>query len=393
MTDDTMVAVPPATPTEPAAPAASAAPEGTPLRLTQARAPLDDAAEVLSTLDETGQQPIVVVPSHASRIRNELVIAGAIALGVAILLDVSVPLRSGILTVGVVLVVLGVFRAFLVPVPEGARAVLLRRGRFHATLGPGIHFVRPGITVSHIVTTRDTPFDAPAIEVPTHDDVRVRIDALLMFRIAAPERFVFAISAPDFDQVCQATCREAVRLLVRDKDTNAILDLGDADAEKLRVTIGQRLAPYGVDAVRIVLAHVTPPAPFVASREAQRLAGLQGAEEEALHALALQRQENREALTRDRIAAHRAEVELEADNEAARLQRLEATISAFPTAMRWDIESRRLDVARALAANPRALLQVGGGADVAGALLMQATSDGRPSVDNPGAARSGGQGS
>ena len=42
------------------------------------------------------------------------------------------------------------------------------------------------------------------------------------------------ISAPDFDQVCQATCQENVRLLVREKDSDEVLDLVAADNERLR---------------------------------------------------------------------------------------------------------------------------------------------------------------
>jgi regulator of protease activity HflC (stomatin/prohibitin superfamily) len=365
-------------------PAPTDAPESSALRLSQARAPLDDAGEVLGTVDAAGDQPIVVVPLRASRIRYDLVAGGVVGLVLALVLDVSLALRAALVAAGVVLLVLGILRAVVVPVPEGARAVLLRRGRFHTTLGPGVHVVRPGIAVSHVVTTRDTPFDAPRIEVPTRDDVRVLVDAMLLFRITSPERFVFTISAPDFDQVCLATCREAVRLLVRDKDSDAIHDLGTADAEWLREVIGERLESYGVEAVRVVLAHVMPPTAFVASREAKRLAGLQRAEEEELHALAQLRQANRETLTRERIAARRAEIELEADNEAVRLRRLESTIESFPVAMRWDVDSRRLDVARALAANPRALLHVGTDADVAGALLMQTTGDGRSGGDRAG---------
>ena len=37
--------------------------------------------------------------------------------------------------------------------------------------------------------------------------------------------------------------------------------------------------------------------------------------------------------------------------------------------MHWDVETMRLDVARSLAANTRAMVQVGPGADVAAALL------------------------
>jgi regulator of protease activity HflC (stomatin/prohibitin superfamily) len=277
--------------------------------------------------------------------------------------------------VAVALVVMGFIRALILSVPEGAQAVQLRRGRFLRTVGPGIHFVRPGIVVSHVVTTRDTPFDAPAIEVPTSDDVRINIDSLVTFRIVAPERFVFLISASDFDQVCQATCQEAIRMLVRGKESGDILDIGDKDTERLRDEIGLRLDPYGVEVVRVVLTHVMPPSQFVASHESRRLARLQRAEEAELHALALLREADREALARQQIRARREEIELEADNDAARLERLESTIRSYPAAMRWDVDSQRLDVARALAANTRAMLQVGTAADVAGALLMQTHPD------------------
>jgi regulator of protease activity HflC (stomatin/prohibitin superfamily) len=361
---------------EPAATAGSMAPGATGpvtpvLQLTQARAPLEDAAQVLGTADAEGRQPIVLIPSHATRIRNDFVLAGLVLLAIALVVDLAVPVRAALGTAAVGLVLLGVIRALFVSVPEGAKAVLLQRGRFLRTVGPGVHVVRPGIVVSHVVTTRDTPFDAPAIEVPTGDDVRVNVDSLITFRIVAPERFVFAISASDFDEVCQATSHEAIRLLVREKESSEVLDVGDPDAERLRDEIGMRLEPYGVEVVRVVLRQVMPPLQFIASHESRRLARLQRAEEEELHALALLRQADREALARQQIRARRDEIELEADNEATRLERLETTIRRYPAAMRWDVDSQRLDVARALAANTRAMLQVGTAADVAGALLMQ----------------------
>ena len=173
-------------------------------------------------------------------------------------------------------------------------------------------------------------------------------------------------------------------MLVRSKPSTGILDVSDKDAEHLRGGIGARLDPYGVEIVRVVLTHVIPPAQFVASHEARRLASLQRAEEEELHALQLLRQSDREELSRQKIRARREEIELEADNEAGRIERLEGLLRRYPAAMRWDVDADRLSVARALAANSRALLQVGTPADVAGALLMQTSPNGG-SAGDPGA--------
>ena len=351
------------------------------IQLTQVRVPLDEAAEALSTQDEAGRLPIVVLPNQAYRIRNGFVGAGLLLVLGGLVFDVTLPLRGGTLAAGALLVILGVFRAFMVPVPEGSRAVLLRRGRFHKTLGPGNHIVVPNIVVSHIVTTRETPFDAPAAEIPTRDDVRTSVDILMTFRIESPEKFVFTISAADFDQVCQATCQEVVRLLLRDKVADEVLDLGEADSERLRTGIGAALEPYGVVVVRVVVTHVMPPLEFMASRESRRLAGLQRAEEAEHHALALLRQSDQEELEQQRIKARERAIELEAANEVARLTRLEERLRAYPNAVHWDVETQRLDVARALAANTRAMVQVGSGSDVAASLLMHTLpEDGTPAM-------------
>jgi regulator of protease activity HflC (stomatin/prohibitin superfamily) len=344
-------------------------------QLTQVRVPLDEAGEAMATPDATGRLPIVVVPTHPLRIRNELVIAGALVLVAAFVFNFELVVRSAIIGAGVVLVILGVFQSFLVPVPMGTQAVLLRRGRFYKTVGPGTKIMPPWIPVSHIVTTRETPFDAPATSIPTRDNVRTSIDILLTFTITHPEKFVFTIAAPDFDQVCQATCQEAVRLLIRDRDSEQVLDMGGTENERLRTDIGAGLAQYGIEVVRVVLTHIVPPIEFQASREARRLATVQRAEQQERHALALIRQADEDELRRQEIAARKEAIELQAANEVTRLERLEQRLREYPNAISWDNESKRLEVAQALAGNTRAMVQVGPGADVAASLLMHTLPD------------------
>ena len=56
-------------------------------QLTQARVPLEDAAEAFATKDASGRIPIVLVPQHMNRIRNDIVLSavailvGGIAIG------------------------------------------------------------------------------------------------------------------------------------------------------------------------------------------------------------------------------------------------------------------------------------------------------------------------
>ena len=382
----------------PPPPADSPPPEAAPpyIQLTQARVPLDQADEAFGVPDATGRIPIVLLPSAPNRIRNSFLVAGLIVAVVGLILDMQLILRGGLLVVGVLLVFLGVFRSFIVPVPEGSKAILLRRGRIDRTIGPGNHIIPPWIAVSHLVTTREIPFDVPVTEVPTQEGLRVSVDVLLTFRITRPEQFVFAISAPDFDQVCQAAGQDALRMLIRSTTAEHVLDLAGTESAQLAATTGRALAGYGVQVERVVILHIRPPDEFMRSLEGRRIAAVQREEEVERHALEQRRQEDRETLERQRVEARRELIEIEAANEALRLERLQERLAAYPAASRYDLESARLDVAKALAGNTRAMLQVGSGGDIASALVMRDLDDEpdgvepvRPPLARPGLAGRG----
>jgi hypothetical protein len=83
-------------------------------------------------------------------------------------------------------------------------------------------------------------------------------------------------------------------------------------------------------------------------------------------------------------------VELEAQAEAIRLARLDERLRAFPEAVRFDVSLARLDVARALAGNSRAVLQIGSADDISQVLLVRdlwddvrAASNGQVSAELP----------
>jgi regulator of protease activity HflC (stomatin/prohibitin superfamily) len=369
---------PPASPSVAPVAVATLPPETSYLQLTQTRVDLDDAGEAFTVPDASGRLPIVVLPKQPFRIRNEFVIAGIIAIVVGLVFDLQLSVRGGVIGIGVLFVFLGVFQSFLVAVPEGARALLLRSGRYYRTVGAGRHIVPPWIVVSHVVTVREIPFSAVATDVPTRDDVRIDLDLLLTFTIAAPEKFVFAISAPDFDQVCMAACLDAIRSLIRGKASSDVLDVGAEDTAFLRTTVGAVLEPYGAEIQRVVITGVRPPVAFMASREARRLAAVQRDEQTDRHALEERLLADRESLERQRITAKRERIELEAANETLRLQHLQERLAAYPTAAAYDVAEARLAVARALAGNTRAMVQVGPGGDVADALIVQTLGDQPP---------------
>ena len=164
MADDPMTQLPPA-------PAAVAGPPAIDAQLTQVRVPLDRAAEAFAVPDASGRLPIVVLPDQPFRIRNEFVIVGAILIVVGFVLDLELPLRGGLLGLGVIAVFLGVFQSFIVGVPEGAQALLLKGGRYWRTVGAGRHIVPP---VDRGVAPGHDPRDPVRVGDPGHAHERRR---------------------------------------------------------------------------------------------------------------------------------------------------------------------------------------------------------------------------
>ncbi|MCY3296924.1 SPFH domain-containing protein, partial [Acinetobacter pittii] len=156
---------------------------------------LEDASEVFGSKDQSGRTPIVVVPKNQLRIRWGMVTFGVIlllfgtlgaGLGQVPLLDAFSWLGTIIAFLGIVLLALGFARSLFIQVPEGANALLARGGKHVSTVGPGLHIVPPWVIVSHLVTRKEIPYDAPVKEAPTRDNVRATVDTSITFMVTDP---------------------------------------------------------------------------------------------------------------------------------------------------------------------------------------------------------------
>jgi regulator of protease activity HflC (stomatin/prohibitin superfamily) len=361
-------------------------------QLTQVQVPLEDAADAFTMRDSSGRIPIIVIPKHLNRIRNEIILAalfvlafgtvGGIFINNTTMIAIAVP-------IGFVLLLLGVYRSFVVRIPEGVSALLMRGGRYVKTVGAGTHFVPPWVVISHLVTRREIPFDVPIVQAPTKDNVRANIDTLMTFRITDPYQFVYNISAGDFDQVFQAVCQDSLRLVVRNYEAIQVIDLTRNDLDEVVANLSADVEVYGVEITKINVTYAQPPNDFMFSLEQRQLAIIQQEEQEQKQALAKRRQRDEEDLAQQRVIAQvdrdretlkaeyqkeearRRVVELEAETEDLRLSKMQERMQKYPEAVQFDVETRELDIAQALAGNSRAILQIGSASDIVRSLLVR----------------------
>ena len=214
------------------------------------------------------------------------------------------------------------------------------------------------------MTRRTIPFDVPVSQALTRDNVRVSIDILLTFSITDPYKFVFNISADDFDKVLQASCQDALRTLIRGLTAEEVVNLQRKDTQELCSTIGQDVEPYGVTVHNIVVTFAQPPVEFIQSQEARQLAVVQQVAEEEQQRLALLRQKDAAELAHQKVLS-------DSETETLRLEQLQEQLKNFPAASQYDLQRARIQVAQALASNTRAMLQVGRVDDIAQTLIMR----------------------
>ena len=348
-------------------------------QLTSVRVPLDQAADALVSPDASGRTPIVVLTRRQNRISNGSLLIAVVILAGGILWGVlagNFLLISAAIPLSLVFFVLAIFRSFLVRIPEGAYGLLQQRGKYLRTIESGTQILPPWIVVSHLVTRRIIPFDVPVQEAPTQDNVRSTVQALVTFTISDAYRFVYSISASDFDQ--------------RQISSDEVNNLTRRDTSELRDALSNASEPYGVKMVKVNIIYAHPPVDFVRSQEARQLAMLQQAEQAEQQALLQRKQTDGETLARQAVIARvgrerdelqvqvqkaeirRRVVELEAQAEELRISKLQERLNSYPRAAEWEWQGEQLEVVRGLASNTHAVVQMGGGStDLAQAFSLR----------------------
>ena len=140
---------------------------------------------------------------------------------------------------------------------EYERAVVFRLGRMVGARGPGLTYVIPGIEKMVRMDLRTVTMDIPPQDVITRDNVSVKVNAVLYFRVLEPnkavrevENYLFATS-----QLAQVTLRsvcgqgELDELLAeREKINTRIQDILDKQTD-----------PWGIKVVLVELKHIDLP--------------------------------------------------------------------------------------------------------------------------------------
>ena len=166
----------------------------------------------------------------------------------------TIPLSAIVLLILIIIVILA---AAIKIVREYERGVIFRLGRLLGAKGPGIFFIIPIFDNMIKIDLREHVLDVPAQEAITADNVPVRVNAVVYFRVMNPEDAVVRIQnyMLGTSQMAQTTLRSVLG--------QAELDELLAEREKLSSIIQEILDkhtdPWGVKVSSVEIKHVDLP--------------------------------------------------------------------------------------------------------------------------------------
>ncbi len=142
-------------------------------------------------------------------------------------------------------------------VREWERIIILRLGRFVGTRGPGLIFLVPFVDRGLIVDMRLNTIDIPKQEVITKDNVTIKIDAVVYYRVIDPEKAVLRVREYNYAiaMLAQTTMRDVIGQIELDD----VLTKRDEINKKIQSMIDEVTEAWGVKVSMVTLKAVELP--------------------------------------------------------------------------------------------------------------------------------------
>lgn len=137
---------------------------------------------------------------------------------------------------------------------EYERGVIFMLGRFWGVKGPGLIVVIPGIQQMVRVDLRTVVMDVPSQDVISRDNVSVKVNAVVYFRVLDPERAI--IQVENFFEATSQLAQTTLRAVLGKHELDEML----AERDKLNSDIQQSLDAqtdaWGIKVATVEIKHV-----------------------------------------------------------------------------------------------------------------------------------------
>jgi regulator of protease activity HflC (stomatin/prohibitin superfamily) len=143
-----------------------------------------------------------------------------------------------------ILVVISAIASAIKVVQEYERGVIFRLGRLIGAKGPGLFFIIPIIDRMVKVDLRVVTLDVPSQEAITRDNVTVKVNAVVFFRVVDPSAAV--VKVEDYKRATWNIAQTTLRNVLGQSELDEILSRREEINKKLQEIIDETTEPWGV---------------------------------------------------------------------------------------------------------------------------------------------------
>jgi regulator of protease activity HflC (stomatin/prohibitin superfamily) len=172
---------------------------------------------------------------------------------------------DSLLLVVLVIVVVFFIGSFVRILREYERAVIFRLGRTSRSIfnpggqgyGPGLVLLVPIIDKMVKVSLRTIAMDVPPQDVITRDNVSIKVNAVIFFRVVDPERAV--ISVEDYLYATSQIAQTTLRSVLGQVELDDLLSARDKINQQLQRIIDEHTDPWGIKVTTVEVKHIDLP--------------------------------------------------------------------------------------------------------------------------------------
>lgn len=157
----------------------------------------------------------------------------------------------------VLLILIGVIGSAIRILREYERGVVFRLGRFIGVKGPGLIFLIPFVDRMVKVSLRTITMDVPPQDVITRDNVSVKINAVIYFRVVDAEKAI--IEVEDFLYATSQIAQTTLRATAGQSELDQILAEREEINRELQRVIDQQTEPWGIKVSVVEVKNVDLP--------------------------------------------------------------------------------------------------------------------------------------
>ncbi len=137
---------------------------------------------------------------------------------------------------------------------EYERGVIFFLGRFYKVKGPGLIIVIPGIQQMVRVDLRVLVLDVPSQDVISRDNVSVKVNAVLYFRVVDPQKAIIAVE--NYHMATSQLAQTTLRSVLGQHELDEMLAERDKLNQNIQEIIDRQTDAWGIKVANVEIKHV-----------------------------------------------------------------------------------------------------------------------------------------